>query len=285
VLVDLLPGARNTDALLAIRDVAVQLSNVRMGGLDHLARYDAYIRWANESERRLRTLLRNTDLEKLILTKRYWALLSMAMSAQAAPITHVLDNEIDDRVRVLEDVAEALRHRIESWSRPGVFVLPDTSMFISCPEKLEDWDVAATLRVREEPIHVLVPIIVVDELDRLKESGKDRSRWRAGYSLAVLDRVVGGAKGWGRLKAEDFSALDEGGIPRGEVTVEVVLDPPGHTRLPLPDDEIIDRALSTQTLASRAVTLVTYDTGQSMRARAAGLRAIRLVNPLGPEPS
>ena len=256
-----------------------------MGGLDHLARYDAYIRWANESERRLRTLLRNTDLEKLILTKRYWALLSMAMSAQAAPITHVLDNEIDDRVRVLEDVAEALRHRIESWSRPGVFVLPDTSMFISCPEKLEDWDVAATLRVREEPIHVLVPIIVVDELDRLKESGKDRSRWRAGYSLAVLDRVVGGAKGWGRLKAEDFSALDEGGIPRGEVTVEVVLDPPGHTRLPLPDDEIIDRALSTQTLASRAVTLVTYDTGQSMRARAAGLRAIRLVNPLGPEPS
>ena len=38
---------------------------------------------------------------------------------------------------------------------------------------------------------MLVPIVIVDELDRLKESkDKDkRARWRAGYTLAVLDRL------------------------------------------------------------------------------------------------
>ncbi len=74
------------------------------------------------------------------------------------------------------------------------------------------------------------------------------------------------------LRPEDFSAIDNqtGGIPRGEMTVEIVFDPPGHARLPINDDEIIDRATAVQALAGRDVTVLTYDTRQSMRARAAG---------------
>jgi hypothetical protein len=54
--------------------------------------------------------------------------------------------------------------------------------------------------------------------------------------------------------------------------------------LPINDDEIIDRALAVESLAGRKITLFTYHTGQSTRARAAGLRAKKLSKPIGDEP-
>ncbi|MEH0986253.1 hypothetical protein [Micromonospora sp. CPCC 205556] len=52
----------------------------------------------------------------------------------------------------------------------------------------------------------------------------------------------------------------------------------------IPDEEIIDRALSTELLAGRPVTVVTYDTGMAMRAKAAGLQVVKLEHKLGDEP-
>ena len=49
----------------------------------------------------------------------------------------------------------------------------------------------------------------------------------------------------------------------GAVVLELFFDPPDHVRLPINDDEIIDRTLAVQALADREVTLLTFDTGQS----------------------
>jgi hypothetical protein len=57
----------------------------------------------------------------------------------------------------------------------------------------------------------------------------------------------------------------------GGCTVEIVFDPPGRIRLPINDDELIDRILAIQPLTGLQIILLTYDTGQSTRARAAGL--------------
>ena len=38
----------------------------------------------------------------------------------------------------------------------------------------------------QSPVTVLVPIVIVDELDGLKHSKDKHVRWRAGYTLAVL---------------------------------------------------------------------------------------------------
>jgi hypothetical protein len=86
-------------------------------------------------------------------------------------------------------------------------------------------------------------------------------------------------------RAEDLSALGSTGAGGGEVTIELLFDPPGHVRLPINDDEIIDRALAVKPLAARTVTLLTYDTGQAMRARAAGLQVKKLRNEIGEEPT
>jgi hypothetical protein len=50
--------------------------------------------------------------------------------------------------------------------------------------------------------------------------------------------------------------------------MELVFDQPRHSRLPVNDDEIVDRVLAFEPLAGRDITLLTYDAGQSARARA-----------------
>lgn len=174
--------------------------------------------------------------------------------------------------------------QIERWSILGRFVVADTSFYIEHADKLEEADFRPLLGIGEDPVHVLVPVAVVDELDRLKKSKDKQERWRSRYTLAVLDRVLATTAGPAQVIPEDFSMLGTGGLPRGQVTIEMIFDPPGHVRLPITDDEIIDRALALQPLAGRDITLLTYDTGQSHRARNAGLDARKLATPAEDEP-
>ncbi|MFF7977156.1 hypothetical protein [Streptomyces sp. NPDC007905] len=67
--------------------------------------------------------------------------------------------------------------------------------------------------------------------------------------------------------------------------MEIVLEQPGHVRLPIPDDEIIDRAVAIQALAARPVRLLTCDTGQHTRGCADGLKVTKVpTKDPGPEP-
>lgn len=83
--------------------------------------------------------------------------------------------------------------------------------------------------MREDPIRIIVPIVVIDELDNLKQQGRETARWRAGYTLAVLDRVCTGTAQQGQLHDEDFTALKEGSIP----TARISHRPERRHRLPL----------------------------------------------------
>jgi hypothetical protein len=259
----------------------MQVGNIRIGGHTPLDLYNSYISWVKESVRMLRHQLSSEDLEQMVLTKRSWMLQSMAGSA-VGPLAILVETEIDDRLTVLGLACEALSTEIRRWSRPGVFVVPDTSFYCH-GDKLEDWDVSGLLATRHDPVHLLFPMVVVDELDRLKESSSSDVRWRAGYTLAVLDRVLGNSSE-GRLRAADSTGIDTSQMPKGEVTMEIVFDPPGHLRLPIADDEIVDGALAIQALAGRPVTVITFDTGQAHRARMQGLKALKLEMPKGPEP-
>jgi hypothetical protein len=73
-------------------------------------------------------------------------------------------------------------------------------------------------------------------------------------------------------------------IEKGPVALDLLLDPPGHHRLPNDDDEIVDRPLSVQAWAGKPVTMASHDTGMIMRARTAGLDVLKLVKEYGREP-
>jgi hypothetical protein len=248
----------------------------------------AYLQWVSESARKLRGVISSADVERLLFTRRYELILAGMAGAGDPAGLRVLDDlislEFEDRWEEFYKARRDLDRVTKSWSRPGAFVVADTSVYIEHEDKLEVLDFAALAGAPEEPVHLLLPIVVVDELDGLKNRGADgRTKWRAGYTLAVLDRIFTDGKGPATLRAAD-SAMRSDGITRGAVTAEIVFDPPRHVRLPINDDEIIDRILAVEPLADRMVTFLTFDTSQSARARAAGLVVKKLTRPIGEEP-
>ncbi|MEV3973519.1 PIN domain-containing protein [Streptomyces sp. NPDC050698] len=153
-------------------------------------------------------------------------------------------------------------------------MVADTSFYIQNPEPLKDVDLHKVLRLPSgEHIRLLFPIVVVDEPDGMKESGKQRARWRAPHTLGLLDEVLAGSR-QGILRQAELNC--ESGEVRGEISVEIVLDQPGHVRLPIADDEIVDRAVTYQALAGRQVHLLTCDTSQHTRGCAAGLQVTKV---------
>jgi hypothetical protein len=291
MLVTCLPHIDRTHLSQTLHELHRKVSNLAGGvaGGDASAWLLAYLDWASDAARALRLLVSSDDIDRLVFTRRYELLLAAAGRLigidQQRLVNGLVSIEIDHRMAAFADACTAVDEQIKLWTQPGVFVVADTSVYIQHDQKLEALDFALLVPVRDEPIHVLVPIVVVDELDGLKDIKDRHVRWRAAYTLGVLDRVCGQVTGPARLRAADFSALDHGGIPRGEVTIEIVTDPPHHRRLPINDDEIVARAKSFEPLAGRAITLLTFDTNQTTRARKAGLAVQKLLTNIGPEPT
>jgi hypothetical protein len=282
------PGAdrRNIrDALSKARNAADNLRGpAQQTAFSYLLRY---LNWATETADTLRYQISDSDIDHLVLTRRYQSLLgscgTLAGSSQERLVNGLVNLELAERVQAFDDALEALEAQIARWTGPECFVVADSSFYIQNPAALRDVDLHEVLGLRTNvDIRLLFPIAVVDELDALKESGKHRSRWRAGHTLGLLDGVLRGST-FGVLRQSKFTP--EPVEVRGEVNVEIVLDQPGHVRLPITDDEIIDRAVAIQALAAREVRLLTCDTGQHTRGRAAGLKVTKVpAKDPGPEP-
>ncbi|MDO7868180.1 PIN domain-containing protein [Nocardioides jiangxiensis] len=275
------PGSDRTALIQILRAVENSLINIRSRSHVRADLLVIYSQWAGEAVRLLRGHVRDTDIDGLVLTRRYWALQAATASTDVATI---IDVEIDERrYAFAAAIAELERQHQVGLARSGHVVVPDTNVFCQHPDKIEDLDFAGLLGLRDTPIRLMIPIVVIDELDALKGKGQGPVRWRAAYSLAFLDKHLD-QSGYGVIRDADFSALTSGGIPRGRVSAEVVLDPPRHVRLPINDDEIIDRAAAIQASVGRELTLITYDTGMCLRARIAGLEVHKVVEALDAEP-
>ncbi|WP_331740616.1 PIN domain-containing protein (plasmid) [Streptomyces cyaneofuscatus] len=227
-----------------------------------------YLTWATEHARVIGSQVLAKDVEALFFTPVYWALLGAGGRGSLAPKVSggLVDQELRQRMADLERAAASVEAIMRRRTEDVSTLVLDTSFFIEHEDKLRDADLFG-LADFEGMVRVAVPMTVVDELDRLKESRASKHvRWRARYGLSVLDRLLDGT-----------SML-------GSVEVEVLPDPPGHVRLPDEDDEIVDRAFSLHLVAAGPVTLVTYDTGMALRAKVAGMPCMKLPKELGPEP-
>jgi len=250
---------------------------INIPGKAHTAadKVSVYLEWVQGSVRLLRNVLRTEDLDRLILSRRYWAIQSSAAPWLAA----VVDTELDDRRVALDDAMAFVSAQEDRWNnRAGRIVVADTTVWCQF-DKLEQADFAELLEWNDIEVRIVFPMVVIDELDSLKRSGNSKVRWRAGYTLAVLDRVLG-PSGEGELRPGQTKS---DGTRRGRVGVEVLPDPPGHQREPINDDEIVSRSQELASWFDRDLVLLTYDTGQATRARTSGLEVHKLREELGPE--
>lgn len=268
-------GSDRANLVQQLVEVETSLTNLRGRGLTAVDLFNEYLRWANEAVRMLRHQVQEPDLERLVLTRRYWTMQAMA-TGPVGMARELVEVEIDDRTTFFEEAIRTTRAEFARWDQYGRLVVADTSFFHEYPEKLDVVDLSKVLGSREAPIGLVVPMVVIDELESQKRSKDNRIRGRSQITLAVIERVVGHG-GTGRLREADFSAIEHGGIPSGPQSIEVMFDLRGHARLSINDDEIVDRAMAVQLLSGKAITFLTYDTNQTLRVRHAGLaNVIRL---------
>ena len=196
----------------------------------------------------------------------------------------MLNTEWSERERAFVAAVSDVDAEIQRWNQqPGVLTVLDTSFYITHPDKLDDVDLVPALGVRNEPIRVVVPILIVDELDGLKRSGDRHTRWRAGLQLSPSSTAsVKNTLGPAVLRPEDFTAVAEetGEIPRGKVTLEVLFDPPGHGAFRSLTTKLV-RAWTRRAGQRWSLGAVRHlRHGTILQARQAGLNAVKLDVPL-----
>jgi rRNA-processing protein FCF1 len=231
-----------------------------------------YCRWALGQGRALKPLIHPDSLDELVFTPRYTLLQSVGGAGQGgteAPHLRLLTSaEIEDRHSALTAAASALRRELDTWVRAGSLIVPDTNVFLQHQDKFDELPWRSLVEGCDDAITVVVPITVLQELDRLKFRGPDdQSRYRAQYSLGRINVLFDG----GSVDTES-PVMD----PTESIRIRVTTNPLGHRPLSSADDEIISHALRIQSHAGRPVLLATFDTNMAFSARHAGLPVAQL---------
>lgn len=119
-------------------EVATDAFNARGHGGRPPERFDTYVRWANNAAARLRNQVTDAQIDRLVVTRAYYAL--VALTREPSPhIGEMVDRELDARYADLEAARPALATVRARWPS-AAFVVLDTSVFVSHPDKIEDVD-------------------------------------------------------------------------------------------------------------------------------------------------
>lgn len=137
----------------------------------------------------------------------------------------------------------------------GALVVADTNVYLHHPLPFHEIDWTGLVPgAGSAGIHLVIPLVVIDELDRQEQGeskkhvvggGKELVRTRARTTIRTLEDKFGDP-GW-------IATVRPGAPP---VAAELFFDPLGHVRLPSADAEIVDRACEVRDLYGGPVTVV-----------------------------
>lgn len=175
-------GGSRDSLLQQLLQAETDLKNVRGRGTTAVDLFNEYLRWANEAVRMLRHSVREADLERLVLTRRYWTIQAMA-TGPVGMASNLVEVEIDDRTTVFDQARRTTEAEFKRWDERGRLVVADTSFYHLHPDKLDEADLSKVIGSREAPISLVVPMVIIDELEKQKTPrrrscvGAQRSRW------------------------------------------------------------------------------------------------------------
>lgn len=262
-LPELMPGQLyNQDLATKLSTLAGDASNARTDGRSGPL-HEHYLRFTESALLQLRNAIRPSSIDRLIANQRYWKILDLDRDPSTRALRELADLELQDcQARFLE-ASDAVKIEAAQWQYAGAVLVPDTNIFLHTliePIAKTDWRTIADLRpLTFVTLVLLMPVI--DELDRTKHTN---FRSKARQTLNELDELLAGSTST-RLS-----------IPGGDITLKVLVDDVEHVPLPHADSEIVDRALTLHSRAPASVTILTGDSGMTLRARRVGLKCIKL---------
>lgn len=113
-----------------------------------------------------------------VLVRQLWDLTQLM--GDRAPARE-LREQLQEKLELFEQVHAALKAEGRRWSAADAdLVVADTTVFIHHPDKIRRSTTGRSLAPGPSRYAWWCPRIVIDELDRLKESGNQNVRWRAG---------------------------------------------------------------------------------------------------------
>ena len=243
-----------------LRRCAMELGNVVGGSAgsdvpDHVSRYISTLECA---EAQLRSIFADPAVWTRLHGDNYWAIRSLT-SASPRPMV-LINGEAEEQQRYLEGLMEQLiRLRDRLAVAPGKLVMPDTNVLLHyLPPSQIDWkSVVGVDRVR-----LILPLRVVEELDERKYGGRGDLADRARRLLSALWALLEPTKG-------APAAFVDG------VTIELPVED-GARRRTLDADEEVLAECATLAAVGAPVTLVTGDTGMSLRATGRNIAVTRM---------
>jgi rRNA-processing protein FCF1 len=246
-------------ALAATSSVVNDAMNLR-GGAGPVGGFQAgYMQWVQSGELLLSPHFVGSDIERFFMTPRYWD--ARRFSGDQPQVVGSIRTEVTARLADLEDLLIKLKGLQERYGAISAPVLvPDTNVFV---HYLYFEEAPWPELVHSDAVHVAIPLVVVEELDRLKYSCDSRVSDKARKVIRGLDRVLAAASG---LAAP---------LP-GRGTIEVVPEEPDHVRLPTPDSEIVQVCAELRELVPSGASVVTGDLNMKVRARTTQIPVVDL---------
>lgn len=254
-------GINHAYALRALGDLLPPLSLVPNGGGPwseiEISR-NRFLDWTESAEVQIRATFAGAQPLEDLFTQRYWHLRTMDPNTpRPYPL---IRQEVDAQRARIEDHLAQLRHEQEVFhlEEDEVAVVLDTNVYLHCRQFQ---DIPWTRVMQSRKVRIVVPMPVLDELDEKTYHRDEGVRKAAKSTIRFLHQLRG-----------DRPPEDPLPLPsKPKMRVQILLDPPGHRRIPNMDDEILSRAEHLRGAVNGRLVLVARDHGAHTRATVRGL--------------
>jgi hypothetical protein len=255
-------GVDPKEAIRALDSAATDLENKRASTPNAGDLRNVYQQWADIQHSALRQYLGLARADELIQGRFYWYALTMD-TAETGATGRLYQGMTNEAVRVREIATElktlmAVLTAPEGWHTAVI----DTNALVLVKPP---WDVDWAKLVGATPLRLLLPLRVIEELDKHKYGNEKTITRVARALLPQLEK---------RLTENHLTKL----TVNDRLTIEVPIIPGFRDRTLHADEEILRLCEDIQQFGHQALTLVTDDTSMRIQARARGITTVGIAN-------
>jgi hypothetical protein len=261
VIPRLLDGTGLTDAASRLHRCAVGAQNVAGGsaGQDLLIHRNSYRSWVGMADAQLRNVFVEPSTWEHLYSERHWQI--YGLTQESPRWMELINTEATLQAGWLEELANRLRNLADRLAAvPGHLTVLDTHVLLHFlpPDQIPWPEIVGSPLVR-----LVLPLRVVEEIDEKKYTARDALADRARRLLSQLRTQLAPTAG-------RPAPIREG------VTIEVPIDDGPRRRTVDADQEVLDTCREFQSGGQGVafVTLVTDDTGLTLRAQAMHIRVV-----------